>query len=182
MRWGVILSWMFACGGPADPGPVPRDSLYALALSLETSTGAHVGLDVHRGNPTLIALFYASCANVCPMTVATLQQLEQDLPAEQREGLRILLVSVDPARDDPAALTDLRARHGLGPHWTVARASDDQVRELSAALGVKYRALADGEFAHGAQVALVDAEGVVRAKVDLGAQSPDALRAALAEL
>jgi protein SCO1/2 len=48
---------------------------------------------------------FTTCPDICPTTLATLAQLTRqltDLPAEQRPG--VLLISVDPERDDAARL------------------------------------------------------------------------------
>ena len=82
------------------------------------------------------------------------------LSESERERLGILLVSLDPARDDTAALKSVFDRRKLDPtRWTLARTSDRNVRSLAALLGVRYRALADGEFNHTSSLVLLDAEG-----------------------
>src|SRR5689334_8070472 len=45
-------------------------SIYDLPVQLVTATGAHVGLDVDRGQPVLVAMFYASCTVACPLLVS----------------------------------------------------------------------------------------------------------------
>ena len=86
----------------------PRgDSIYALSASLVDQRGRPVGLDVFRGHPVLISMFYASCPDACPLLIADLQRIERDLSPRIRADLRIVLVSLDPGRDPPDALLAL---------------------------------------------------------------------------
>ena len=92
------------------------------------------------------------------------------------------MVSLDPERDTPAAMSELHARHELDAQWTLARAPADQVRELAAALGIKYRALDGGEINHSTVVALLDGQGVPRARLDAPTAAVDALVEAIPAL
>jgi protein SCO1/2 len=154
------------CHEELPPAASAAGSLYELALPLQTASGASAGLDLHRGHPVLIAMFYGTCTQACPLTVAKLRSIEAALPEAQRREMRVLLVSLDPARDTPAAMARLGARHGLDARWTLARTEDEHVRELAAALGVKYRALPDGEINHSAVITLLDGAGVPQARLE----------------
>jgi len=55
-------------GGPSLPEAVAAgagDSLYGLDLALSDQRGATTRLDLWRGRPTVIAMFYASCPSAC---------------------------------------------------------------------------------------------------------------------
>jgi hypothetical protein len=92
-------------------GAAPSDtSIYALSAKLTDQHGQTIGLDVHRGHPVLVAMFYASCPNVCPLLISDLRRLEARLEATRRSQLRILLVSIDPDRDTPEVLSALAER------------------------------------------------------------------------
>lgn len=171
-------------GPPAATG-LPGDSLYHLALPLEDQRGAAIGLDRHRGHPTLVTMFYGSCPHVCPMLIARLGQFERQLQPDARAKLRFMLVSLDPARDSPPRLLELAQRHRVDlARWTFARAPEPAVRSLSAALGIRYRKLPDGEFNHSTVITLLDGDGrVLRKTSNLKAADPEfeaALRQATA--
>jgi len=153
---------------------VPGDSLFRLDVQLETADDRTVAFSSLRGRPLLISLFYSQCSSVCPMTVAELQTLERSVPPQARENLTVLLISLDAARDTPAALTEFMQQHHIGgPHWMVARASASDVRLLAAALGVRYRELPDHTFNHSTVITLTDSEGIIQARAD-GWQAVDA--------
>jgi protein SCO1 len=196
MKWMLPLLFV-ACGARApreeiaQTPPVPRPtpvqmpvqpattiapgpSIYDLPISLRDARGNPIGLDVDRGHPTLIAMFYGSCAVACPALIHDIQQV---VAGSSRE-LRVLLVSFDAARDQPARLRALAADRGLDDRWTLTSATDADARALAGVLGVKYRKLDNGEFFHSATIVALDREGVPVARVDrLGAA--DALIASL---
>ena len=160
------------------PAAAPRsDSIYEMPAALVDQGGRPVGLDLFRGHPVLITMFYASCPDACPLLIADLQRFERELSPRARADLRIVLVSFDTARDRPEALKRLAAAHGLDTsRWRLLRASDDTVREVAAVLGIRYRRLPDGSFDHSSVVTLLDASGVAVARVEGLGQPLDALR------
>lgn len=144
----------------AQAAEVPADSLYQLHARLTTQDGQASTLDLYLGQPTLVTMFYASCPHVCPTLIAGMQNMERQLPAPAKKRLRVLMVSVDPARDTPEKLKQLAAQHRADPErWTFARMEDDDVRKLAAALGIRYRQLPDGEFNHSTVITLLDKNG-----------------------
>jgi len=80
------------------PRPMP-------ALALLDHSGDAFRRDNLLGHWTLMFFGFTHCPDVCPTTLATLSQVRKlvaDLPSS--EWPAIMLVSVDPARDTPAAL------------------------------------------------------------------------------
>lgn len=137
------------------------ESLYQLKLDLTDHTNTHVGLDVFRGQPVLVTMFYGSCPYVCPLTIKALQSTEATLEPQVRQQLRVLLVSLDSEHDTPEVLAEVaRKRNVNTSRWKLARADADDVRKLAAVLGVRYRKLPEGGFNHSTVIALLDAEGV----------------------
>ena len=114
----------------------------------------HMSLDLNGCLP--------SCA-----VVDSAKGLEHALSPAERERLGILLISMDPARDDTAALASVLRNRRLDPaHWTLARTDATSVRRVAALLGVRYRALADGEFNHTSALVLLDSLGRVLARTE----------------
>lgn len=56
------------------------------------------------GRPTLLYFGYTHCPDVCPTTMADIADAKRKLPAAERERLRVVFVTTDPARDTPARL------------------------------------------------------------------------------
>ena len=160
------------------PAARPRsDSIYEVSASLVAQDGRAVELDVFRGHPVLIGMFYTTCPDACPLLIANLKRIERELSPATRAELRILLVSLDPERDTPEALRALARAHDLdASRWRLVRAHEDTVREVAAVLGIRYRRLPDGGFNHSTVIALLDPAGVVLTRVEGVGQPLDALR------
>lgn len=140
----------------AHAGP----SLYPLRVALEDQGGRAIGLDVFRGHPTIVSMFYGSCPVACPMIISRIKSIEAQLPESARHDVRILLVSFDGAHDSPEVLAGIaKARELDTSRWSLARGSDDDVRQIAAVLGVSYRALPSGAFEHDSVITVLDRDG-----------------------
>src|SRR5262249_25585090 len=73
--------------------------------------GRAVTLASYRGAPLLVFFGYTRCADYCPQTLGRLTRAVRAL-GDGAGGARIVLVTVDPAHDTPAALKAYAARFG----------------------------------------------------------------------
>jgi protein SCO1/2 len=143
---------------------LPGSSLYQLPVSLQTADRGTIRLADLRGHPLLITMFYTQCSNVCPLLTSRMQAMVDKLPPAERQGLTVLMVSLDSGRDTPETLRLFAQEHGIkDANWILASASSGDVRLLSAALGIRYRELPDHTFNHSALISLTDRDGVIRA-------------------
>ncbi|MBU6436257.1 MAG: SCO family protein [Betaproteobacteria bacterium] len=161
-----LASLVLPLAAPAQPAAaLPGDSVYQLPVTLTDQSGHSAPWAARRGSPQVVAMFYTNCAYVCPMTIDTLRHVVQSLPAAERARLKLLIVSIDPARDSVARLRQVsRERHLDGAQWTLARTDAAGVRSIAAVLGVQYRRLPDGEFNHSTVLTLLDADGRIVAQ------------------
>lgn len=154
--------------------PLPSDSVLQLTDRFTDQSARPFTLAARRGHPQLVAMFYTSCQYVCPLIVQTGQGIDHALTPAERAKLQVLLISLDPARDTPAALTKVATeRHVDLARWTLARTDDDGVRKVAALLGVRYRKLANGEFNHSSALILLDADGRILARTEQLGATPD---------
>jgi protein SCO1/2 len=174
-----------AAGVRAADAPLPPDSVYHLEATLTDQDGAPVKWRDLRGRPRLVSMFYTSCQYICPLIVEGAKAVERPLAPAERARLGVVLVSMDPARDTPAALAKVVAERRIdGDRWTLASPPPSQVRAIAGVLGIRYRQLADGEFNHTSELVLVDAEGRILARTTRIGSNPDpeflaAVRAAM---
>jgi protein SCO1/2 len=70
-----------------------------------------VTLAEFRGRAVLVSFVYTHCPNVCPLITSNLAAAQRALGPEARH-LQILLVTVDPRRDTPAAIKAFLAARG----------------------------------------------------------------------
>lgn len=193
LTWRLLAALLLAPALLALPRPAPAaaelpgDSLYLLQDSFSDQSGKAFQLADRRGKPQVVAMFYTSCRYICPLIVDSAKGVEHALTPAERARMGVLLISMDPARDDTAALASVARKRMLDPaRWTLARTEAGTVRRVAALLGVRYRELADGEFNHSSALVLLDAQGRVVARTERLGPVPDpaflaAVKAALAE-
>jgi protein SCO1/2 len=141
-------------------------SIYALSMSLTDQDGRRIGLDVFRGKPVFVGMFYGTCPAACPLLISTIRRAMSELGSGTDAEVRVLLVSFDPERDTPQALHAIAVQRGLDARWRLANAPDDQVRDLAALLGIQYRRLPDGSFSHTSSIVLLDRTGAIDTRID----------------
>lgn len=146
------------------PQPIAEDaySIFELAGEWTDQRGNVVALDDVAGDASVVALIYTSCKATCPLIVGALKRIEAAMPKDQ-QGLRFLLVSIDPDRDTPGRLAEWARQTGLDEsRWTLLAGSDETVRELAVSLDVRYQQQQDGEIAHTNGFSIIDRRGYVR--------------------
>lgn len=149
----------------------PSESVYQLGMTLTDQQGRAVKLDQGRGHPVVITMFYSSCPSVCPLLLGQLKAIDAKLPTNERAQTRFLLVSLDPERDTPEALTALAKRYDLDlARWTLTRPALDDVRKLAAVLGIKYRKLPDGNYNHSSVITVLDRSGLIKSRQEGSSQ------------
>jgi protein SCO1/2 len=158
-------------------------SIYDLPAKLVDQNGKDIALDVWRGQPTIVALFFASCPQACPLLIGNIQYIEGTLTPAERAQLRVLLVSFEPVADTPEVLRKVIRKYGLDANrWRLTRTDAETVRDVAAVLGVAYRRLDDGSFNHSSVITLVDGEGHIVARQDGIVRSKEPVGPAIAKL
>ena len=173
----LLLGWTLLQGAAlaAGPAPLPGDSVLQVAGVFTDQSNRHFQLADRRGSPQLVSMFYASCQYVCPLLIETGSAVTGALSPAERSRLNVLLVTLDPARDTPKVLARVAQEHHVqSAQWTLARADAGVVRQLAAALDVRYRKLASGDFNHTTVWVLLDAEGRMLARTEDLNTIPDA--------
>ncbi len=135
-------------------------SIYHLDATWVSQNKKKMKLDAFRGKPLVLALIYASCPHVCPMTVADIQKIRKGLPEEIKKEVNFLLVTIDPKKDTPKALKKFAEERSI-TDWTLLNGGADAVLELAMMLGVKYKKFESGGYSHSNIISIVDAQGVV---------------------
>jgi cytochrome oxidase Cu insertion factor (SCO1/SenC/PrrC family) len=161
----------FRCAADLSSTAPGAEDVYGLHPALRDQNGAPVPIDLYRGHPVLISMFYGSCPAACPLLVSNVARIDAQLPAAMRADTRVMLVSFDPEHDRPEVLRDVAARHRLDlSRWTLATAPEHDVAGLAELLGVTYRKLPEGGFAHTSVIVALDRHGRIIGRVE----GPDA--------
>lgn len=174
-------TWLYGLGGLLIVGVIwfttarpivvlPRIRL-APGYSLTAPDGKPVTSESARGSLTLYTFAYAQCGTGCDRTYQILAELDQLLPAPAPAEIpvRVLTISIDPARDTPAALAQFSPPVSLrGLPWTWLTGSPARVRTLVGdGFGVFFRADPDGSVVYNPRVYLVDGWGIIRGQYDV---------------
>jgi protein SCO1 len=158
-----------SAGFPIDP-PVAAPSFL-----LRDQDDRLVGPQLDRGHPTVVTFLYTHCPDVCPLIA---DQLASAQRADSR--LRVIAVSVDPARDTRAAIRHFLAVHHTGARFRYVRGT----RKALAPVWHRYHIAAlpgpSGTVSHSAISVLVDAQGRERALFDSKITARSLLRAVAA--
>lgn len=113
------------------------------------------------GRWTLVFFGFTHCPDVCPTTLATLNNFYLTLDEETREDTDILLVSVDPQRDRPEQLHDY-VRY-FNPDFFGVTGEFLSLKRFANQLNVPFNKvpLDDGGYTvdHGSQVVLINPRG-----------------------
>jgi protein SCO1/2 len=132
------------------------------AFSLTDQDGVAFDNSNLAGKPSLLFFGFTHCPDVCPTTLALMTQLHRD-PALQ--ALRMVFITVDPARDD--ALTLRHYVEAFGGGFTAARGEDVALDPLLQNLGAvrSVQALPGGDYAvdHSATLYFINGKGALSA-------------------
>ncbi|MEO7251877.1 MAG: SCO family protein [Arenimonas sp.] len=176
----------------AAPAPTPEaagEQLRAVRLiaprqlpeyRLALSDGSVASPATLRGHWTVVFLGFTHCPDVCPTTLAELAKAQkqwQQLPAAIRP--RLLFVSADPERDDPAKVGEYA--HYFHAQTLAASADPAQLAGFAQALGLVYMKVptANGDYTidHSATLVLIDPQGrqagLIRPPLDANAIAAD---------
>lgn len=148
-------------------------------LSLRDQHDAPFALESLRGRPTLITFFYGGCTTMCPLIVADVHRIVSALPEDARGETRVVLVTIDPERDTPERLRAIASERAMPESWHLVGGDEGSIRSLASTLGMTYRRLPDGSFAHAALYTVLDREGRIAHQLDGTGQSIDEIAGAL---
>lgn len=143
-------------------GKFSETSLYTLDSVWTSDVGRQVKLDVFRGYPQVLALFFTNCQYSCPLIVADMKAIEKALPRAVRSKVDFLLVTIDPKRDTPEVLHNYRIKHELGAeHWSLLHGSPQAVKQLAEKIGFQYYPGSERQYGHTLVITILDQKGEI---------------------
>jgi len=135
-----------------------------------TSAAGPVSLSDYRGKLVLLYFGYTFCPDVCPTTLSDVNRALDQL-GDKAEDVRLIMVSVDPARDTPEKLTEYV--EFFNPKFVGVTGTDDEVRSVATLYGIWYEAHeeegASGYLVdHTATLNVIDKEGHLKLLIGYG--------------
>ena len=141
---------------------LPSDSIYHVGSYWLNQNSERMNIADFRGKVQVVAFVYTYCEHSCPFIIANLKHIESELAPELKGQVQISLVSLDPARDSPDVLKRYMLEHDLDEQlWTMLNGDPDDVLELSALMGVRYRPMDSDtrDIAHSNMITVLDRQG-----------------------
>jgi protein SCO1/2 len=124
-------------------------SIYLLDSKWKNQDGKEIQLKDLKGKVVVFTMMFTSCKSSCPKLVADVQRIESNFNSAALEKINFVLCTIDPDYDTPERLKTYAVEHNLPlDHWTLLTSSNENVREISATLGVKYKKTSPIEFSH----------------------------------
>ncbi|HET9911993.1 MAG TPA: SCO family protein [Anaerolineales bacterium] len=142
----------------AEPYPVAPE------FELTRANGNTFQLSEQRGKIVMLFFGYTSCPDVCPTTMAELNQALREL-GSQADQVQVIFVTVDPQRDTPERVQEY-VNH-FNPSFIGLSGSEAELAKVWGDYGV-FREVVEGKSAagylvdHTARVTLIDQQGNLR--------------------
>ncbi len=156
----AVLALVGCAHAAALHGTVLQPPAQAKALSLIDQDGRRFNMSAQRGRVVALFFGFTHCADVCPQTFARLNRAAREAPAA---NAAVVMVTVDPHRDGPAALRNFIHRNG-GAGFAL-RGSPSELRSAYRAYGIDIEPRHD-DIGHTDTIFLIDRSGRLRELLD----------------
>ncbi len=131
-----------------------------------------------EGYVTLLFFGYTNCPDICPVHMANLGAVWEELRPEVRDGLKVVFVTTDPDRDTPEVLREWL--NGFSPTFVGLRGPLEEIDGALASMMLPGIAVIPSEHAgmepvigHPAAVLAFDRDGVAQARYAFGVTQSD---------
>lgn len=128
--------------------------------------------ELTKGKITLMTMVFTHCPDICPMTTHNMHLVEQKLPDEIKDDVKLVVISFDPNRDTPSVLKKYaELREYNFSRWSLLSGDDQNTKEVMLKFDVKAiftdsNYSDDGELSyniiHTDRMSLIDQNGRLR--------------------
>jgi len=152
------------------PAAKLRTRLKAPEFRLTNQHGDTVSPQDFHGRVVMITAVYATCPDACPMILVQAKGALAALSEQEREQVRVFAVTLDPERDDPAALAGLARGHRLlAPQWNLVTGNTGDVNSAIDFMGVWRKWNPEkGRLDHSNVYLLIDRQGHLAYRFSVG--------------
>ena len=167
----LTLTWpgFFTDNPPSSRLAVIRD---APAFSLTAQDGQTLRSEDLTGKILLVSFVFTTCNGTCPATTHRMSQVQQELKTRGllKEGrVRLLSITLDPARDTPEVLQGyMRLYDADATSWTFLTGAKERVERVVKEWGMWVKPAANGQLDHPSRIYLLDSRRRIREIYNLG--------------
>jgi len=140
--------------------PISELSIYNLPSKWTNQNGENIEMKELKGKVLVMVMIYTSCKAACPRLVADMRNIEEHLPENIKNNVKLVLVSIDPVVDTPKRLKSFAIENKMdSEQWVFLRSTEENTREFAAVLAVNYKKIAPLEFSHSNIISVFNADG-----------------------
>ncbi|HLH78221.1 MAG TPA: SCO family protein [Candidatus Binataceae bacterium] len=176
----LALLGLVACNKPPPAGAYDAVSNANClpSIALTDQSGAKVVLSSLKGEPALVDFIYTSCPGPCEVLTAKMARVADRLGSALGTKVRIISFSLDPARDNPAALKSFAEKFNANRRgWLFLTGSPATIDAALKGFGVRRTEAPDGTIAHTLTVFLIGPSGRQRRIYDSVQVKPQVMAA-----
>jgi protein SCO1 len=148
----------------------------APGFTLATQEGAKLSSADLKGKVLLVSFIFTTCNGTCPATTHRISQIQEELKSRglfKDDHVRLLSITLDPARDTPEVLRGYMKLYDADPdHWTFLTGRPDQVMAVIRDWNMWVKPAANGQLDHPSRIFLVDQQGRIREIYNLAFLKP----------
>jgi protein SCO1/2 len=135
-------------------------------FTLNNQVDKKVRLSDLKGKVLLVGFIFTTCNGTCPATTHRMAQVQQELKSRgvlKKDNVRLLSITLDPARDTPKVLRGYMELYDLdSSSWDFLTGPEKEVADTIKAWGMWARPAANGQLDHPSRIFLVDRKGRIR--------------------
>jgi protein SCO1 len=175
---GLLTLALLAGGPPKDPAADSRLAVIQKApdFGLIDQDGKTVRRADFKGKVLLVSFVFTTCSGSCPATTHRMGKVQEALKSAgllKKGWVRLLSITLDPARDTPQALRHYMQLYDVDQaSWTFLTGPKAKVAKTIAAWGMWVKPAANGQLDHPSRIFLVDPKVRVREIYNLSYLKP----------
>jgi protein SCO1/2 len=171
---GLVFWWGFNRSQPHQFSGSVIQGLSAAPDFTLSSDGGPVSLSDYAGKIVMIYFGYTFCPDVCPTTLADAAAAIDSLSDDDAEGVQLIFVTIDPARDTADRLGEY-VRH-FDDRFVGLTGTEEEIGSVATLYGIYYRAGEGSEatgylMEHTATLLVIDQAGNLKVVIPFGVES-----------
>lgn len=156
----MLLSILSACNQVKPLKDLPSDSIFLLNSDWQNQKGETLKLKDLRGKTLVVVMIYTTCKASCPILVADMKKIEQQIKPEYLKKASLVLVSIDPETDTPERLLQFAKERKMdADHWILLRGNETSTQEFANVLSMKYKKISPIDFSHSNIISIFNPDG-----------------------